>query len=138
MWILKNILKGICFAIIIALAIFAFGYITMHLWNWLMPDIFGLKTITYWQALGLLILGKILFSGFGGKGGRHGCGHRGWHGHHRGGMWKKRWEEKMANMTPEEREKFKRGWDKCSWGHYDSYCEDEKKPDTKIQDSNIQ
>ncbi len=135
MWILKNILKGICFAIIIALAIFGFSYITMELWNWLMPDIFGLKMITYWQALGLLILGKILFSGFGGKGGRHHrCGHhRGWNGHHRGGMWRKRWEEKMANMTPEEREKFKRGWGNCGWN--DDYCSDEKASDTKIEES---
>ena len=41
-----------------------FGFVTMHLWNWLMPAIFGLKTITFLQALGLLVLGKILFGGF--------------------------------------------------------------------------
>lgn len=140
MWILKKILKGICFAAVIALAIFAFGYITMHLWNWLMPEIFGLKMITYWQAMGLLVLGKILFSGFGGKGRHHcGCGHRGWkhhgwHGHHHGSPWRKRWEEKMANMTPEEREKFKRGWGKCGWGSYDD-CGDEKAPDMKSEES---
>jgi hypothetical protein len=129
-YIIKGIIKGICIAAVIALAIFGFSYITMELWNWLMPDIFGLKMITYWQALGLLVLGKILFSGFG-KGGHSKCGHhRGW-GKHRGGMWKKRWEEKMANMTPEEKEKFKKGWGNCGWN--DSYCEEEKAPDTKIQ-----
>ncbi|CAN5901989.1 hypothetical protein BH11BAC7_BH11BAC7_23650 [soil metagenome] len=129
-YILKNILKGICIAAVITLAIFGFSYVTMQLWNWLMPDIFGLKMITYWQALGLLILGKILFSGFGGKGGRHRhCGSRGWGGHHRGGMWKKRWEEKMANMTPEEREKFKKGWGNCNWN--DSSCEDERIQESK-------
>ena len=37
----------------------------MLLWNWLMPDIFGLKRLTYWQAWGLLILCHILFKGFG-------------------------------------------------------------------------
>ncbi len=127
--IIKKIIKGICIALVIALAIFGFSYITMQLWNWLMPDIFGLKIITYWQALGLLILGKILFSGFGGKGGNK-CGHHGgWKGH-RGGMWKKRWEAKMANMTPEEKEKFKQGYSKCGWGN-DSDCEDEKIPDSK-------
>lgn len=132
-YIIKNIIKGICIASVITLAIFGFSYITMLLWNWLMPDIFGLKMITYWQALGLLVLGKILFSGFGGKGGRHRhCGpHRGWRGHHRGEMWKKRWEEKMAKMTPEEREKVKRGLGNCGWN--DSYCEDEKKPESNIQ-----
>ena len=34
------------------------------LWNWLMPTIFGLRTITYWQALGLMVLSWILFRGF--------------------------------------------------------------------------
>jgi hypothetical protein len=132
-YVIKCIIKGICIAAVITLAILGFGYVTMHLWNWLMPDIFGLKTITYMQALGLLVLGKILFSGFG-KGGRGhcGCGHRGgWRNHHRGGMWKKRWEEKMANMTPEEKEKFKKGWGNCGW--QDDSCETEKAPDSKIQ-----
>lgn len=45
---------------IIAL-IFLFGWIVMLLWNWLMPEIFGLKALTYWQAWGLLILSSILF-----------------------------------------------------------------------------
>jgi hypothetical protein len=38
----------------------------MWLWNWLMPLIFGLPTLTYWQAVGLFILSKILLGGFGG------------------------------------------------------------------------
>ena len=37
-----------------------FGFIIMWLWNWLMPDLFGLTTITYWQGVGLFILFKIL------------------------------------------------------------------------------
>lgn len=130
-YVIKCIIKGICIAAVITLAIFGFGYITMQLWNWLMPDIFGLKEITYWQALGLLVLGKILFSSFGGKGGRGKCGnHKDWGGN-RGGMWKKRWEEKMAKMSPEEREKFKKGWGNCGWN--DSSCEEEKPSDSKIQ-----
>jgi hypothetical protein len=40
-----------------------FGGFVMLLWNWLMPDIFGLKAITYWQAWGLMILSWILFKG---------------------------------------------------------------------------
>ena len=40
---------------------FLFGFIVMLLWNWLMPEIFGLTTITYWQAWGLVILSHILF-----------------------------------------------------------------------------
>lgn len=45
--------------------IMLFGYITMRLWNWLMPEIFGLIIIDYWQALGIIILAKIFFGGFG-------------------------------------------------------------------------
>jgi hypothetical protein len=48
--------------------LFLFGFIVMHLWNWLMPELFGLKTVTYWQAWGLLVLSCILFKGMGGSG----------------------------------------------------------------------
>ena len=41
-----------------------FGYFVMHLWNWLMPDIFGLKMITFWQAFGLILLARLIFGGF--------------------------------------------------------------------------
>ncbi len=45
-----------------------FGFIILWLWNWLMPDLFGLPEITYWQGVGIFILAKILF-GMGGSGG---------------------------------------------------------------------
>ena len=45
---------------------FLFGWIIMLLWNWLMPSIFGLATITYWQGYGIFFLAKIIF-GFGGS-----------------------------------------------------------------------
>lgn len=73
-----------------------FGWIIMLLWNWLMPALFGLKTITYWQAWGLLILGRILFGGWRGAAGGHDF---------RGRMMARRW----ARMTPEERERFRQG-----------------------------
>lgn len=44
---------------------FIFGYIIMWLWNKLMPEIFGLTTITYWQGIGLFILARILLGSFG-------------------------------------------------------------------------
>ncbi len=59
-WILLGAIAIVGIAIL-------FGYIIMSLWNWLMPDIFGLTTITYWQAVGLFILAKIIFGGFGGS-----------------------------------------------------------------------
>ncbi|MFD2727196.1 hypothetical protein [Hyunsoonleella rubra] len=45
-----------------------FGFVLMWLWNWLMPDIFGLPTLTYWKAVGLFILLKILVGGCGSSG----------------------------------------------------------------------
>jgi hypothetical protein len=61
----QKILMGIGFGILgIGLA-FLFGWVVMLLWNWLMPDILGLKRLTYWQAWGLLILSHILFKSFG-------------------------------------------------------------------------
>jgi hypothetical protein len=59
----QKILLGILFAVGGIAMMALFGLFVMLLWNWLMPDIFGLKTITYWQAWGLLILSWILFKG---------------------------------------------------------------------------
>jgi len=70
-----------------------FGFVVMWLWNWLMPDLFGLRSIGYWQAWGLIVLGKILVGGFHGGGGA--------------GRWRHRMMERCEQMTPEEREKFR-------------------------------
>ena len=56
----------ILFGIILFLLVI---YILMQLWNWLMPDLFGLTTITYWQAVGIMVLAKIIFGFGGGEGG---------------------------------------------------------------------
>lgn len=74
-----------------------FGGCVMLLWNWLMPELFGLPTISFLQAAGLLLLCKILFGGFGG-GHNHGHGH----GHCCGNKLREHWE----SMTPEERERI--------------------------------
>ena len=52
---------------ILAMALFVFigGEIVMHLWNWLLPSLFGWRQITFWQAIGILALCRILFGGFG-------------------------------------------------------------------------
>ncbi|HEY9045472.1 MAG TPA: hypothetical protein VIN08_06230 [Ohtaekwangia sp.] len=83
------------------LAVTVFGLITMALWNWLVPTLFNGPVITYWQALGLLILSKILFGGWGG--GKH---HHQSHGP--APYWKHRFYEKFSNMPAEQREEFKR------------------------------
>lgn len=61
-----KILLGFCFAILGAGIIAFFGWITMILWNWIMPEVFGLTRITYWQAWGILLLSTILFKRIGG------------------------------------------------------------------------
>jgi len=94
-----RILKGIGIGMLVIALFFVLGYVVMTLWNWLMPPIFGLHTITYWQAYGLLILSKILFGGL--RGGRPGG--RRCHGRN---DWRERMAERWEKMTPEEREKF--------------------------------
>jgi hypothetical protein len=97
-----RVLRGIKIVVMIVLAVIVFGYIVMHLWNWLMPSIFGLREITFAQSLGILLLSKILLGGF----------HR--HGHH-GGGWKRHMEERFAHMSPEERERFRAGMRGRRW-----------------------
>lgn len=81
-----------------------FGWLVMLLWNWLMPAIFGLPALTFWQAAGLLVLCKILF---GSVGGGHHC-HHGHHGHHAccGNIDHNKLRERWENMTPEERKRI--------------------------------
>ena len=83
------------------------SYVVMQLWNNLLPDILHVGTITYWQAMGIFILCKILF-GFGPKGGRGGA------------PWMRRkqmMQERLAGMTAEERERFKEQMkNRCGWG----------------------
>jgi hypothetical protein len=106
----------------------------MWLWNTLIPVIFHGPVITYWQALGLMVLARILTGGFrkGWRGG-HGCGCRGgycgggyrgrWHQH-----WKQRMDEKIANMSPEDREKFMAKMkEKCGW-----YYQQDDKPQEEV------
>jgi hypothetical protein len=94
--------RGLKFALIaivapfaIALFLGAFGWVVMHLWNWLVPAVFGLKAITFWQAIALLVLCRLLFGGM--RGGSCGGGGR---------RWRHRMNERWQQMTPEERERF--------------------------------
>ncbi len=110
-WILKGLKMMLIFVLIAA----TMSYLVMNLWNWLIPAIFALNAITFWQALGILALAKLLF-GFGRGGWR--SGNYGGHWKNRGQQYKKQMEEKLKNMTPEEREKFRVEWRKrCGWRH---------------------
>jgi len=82
-----------------------FSYVVMLLWNALIPDIFHLGVITFWQAAGLLVLSKILF-GFGKGGGRGGA------------PWMRHKMEHFKNMSPEEQQRFREQMrERCGkWG----------------------
>lgn len=93
------------------------SYVVMLLWNNLLPDIFHVTAITYWQAAGLLILCKILF-GFGGPRGRGGA------------PWMRHKMERFKNMSPEEQERFREEMRaRCGkWGrHHGGFGWDEPK-----------
>ncbi|MGH9591872.1 MAG: hypothetical protein ACRD5L_02180 [Bryobacteraceae bacterium] len=90
-------MRGLRFALFGLLIVAVVSVVVMGLWNWLTPALFGWKTITYWQALGLLVLSRILLGGlFRGRPG---------HGMH----WRHRMKQRWEQMSPEEREKFRQG-----------------------------
>ena len=104
MWkVAKMTILGVAFVV-------AAGAVVMWLWNALIPEIFGGTPITWIQALGLLILARILAggrsSGFGGR-----------------RRWRERWERKVANMNPEEREKWRAEVGRYCWGGADGVAE---------------
>jgi hypothetical protein len=76
-----------------------FGWAVMLLWNAILPAALHAGEISFWQAVGLLLLSRILVGGFGGK-------RFGGHGGFRGGMWREKW----MNMSDEEKAKFKDEW----------------------------
>jgi hypothetical protein len=96
-WVILGIIGITAFA-------FLFGYVVMLLWNWLMPDLFGLKTIVFWQAVGIIILAKLLFGGFSGHGKQSRSGKK---PHHR-------------ECGPND---IKHGYSK--WKHYDKFWKEE-------------
>jgi hypothetical protein len=77
-----------------------FGFAVMALWNWLLPVVAGLPEITFWQALGLLALSRVLFGGFGGAG-RMFAGRAHGMGDHINPF-----REKWEKMSAEERKEF--------------------------------
>jgi len=83
--------------LLIPVVIFLVSGLVMFLWNAILPDLLGLKHITYWQAAGLLVLCKILFGGFG-----FGKKHNG-----PGNGFREKWMK-----SAEEREKIRDEWRK--------------------------
>jgi hypothetical protein len=90
-------MKGLAFLVLAPLFVAALSFVVMSLWNALIPSLFSGRIISFWQAAGLLVLSRILFGGFRGRG-----GHRGWR-HHRA------WHDRWHGMSSEERERFREG-----------------------------
>jgi len=98
---IKRFLKFAPLALVgVAVFGFLFGFVVMSLWNWLMPLLFSLPPITFWQAIGLLFLSRSLFGGF--RGGSR-------------SYWRHRMRERWDEMSPEEREKFREAM-RQRWG----------------------
>jgi hypothetical protein len=91
--------RAVKFVVIAVAAAAALSAIVMALWNALMPQLFGLHALDYWQALGLLVLCRLLFGRFG----RPGWGGPGRH-------WRRHMAERWAQMTPQEREQVRARW----------------------------
>ncbi|NQZ43041.1 MAG: hypothetical protein HRT65_01940 [Flavobacteriaceae bacterium] len=99
--------KVFVFAIFIIGLFFLACYVLMRLWNWLMPDIFDLGTISYWQAVGVLVLAKLLF-GFGGGGSSSNKGSK-------SKKWEKRTKERCNSWKKDQEE----------WKLYDRFWKEE-------------
>ena len=86
-----RVLRFIVIGLVIATVL---SFIVMQLWNHLLPEVVGARTITFWQALGLLALCRILFGGFGWHRPRHySC--------------RNRMGDHFGRMSPEERDRFR-------------------------------
>lgn len=100
-------------AMLFITGLFLLPYIVMLLWNNILPEVIGVKTITYWQAIGIFILSKLLFGGFK-TGGKHhkmkehfrNC----YENHKQHHSMKEELKDKFMNMSDEERENFRQKW----------------------------
>jgi hypothetical protein len=93
---MRWVTRGFVIALIVLIFVAGGGQAVLQLWNWLVPNIFGWRTITFWQAVGLLALCRILFGSFGGR-----PLYR--------SNWRNRMTQRWEHMTPEERERFRTG-----------------------------
>jgi len=110
--------KKFCLIPVFALAFVALiSWVVMALWNNILVAVVHVGAVTFWQAAGIFVLSKILFTGFRG-------GHGGPWGRHE---WKQKMQQKWMNMTPEEKEKFKDEWKtRCGGRRFAGFGEEKK------------
>lgn len=113
------VILGVFTAVIFGLI---FGFVVQALWNWLMPSLFGLKTVTYWQAFGLVLLARLMVGSMGHPG-KHGPDHMPKpHGHFHHEFkkeWNKEWEKECGKWGNRE------NW--RDWRYYDEWWSQEGK-----------
>ena len=97
--------RGIGFLFVGSAAVLLVGGVVMYLWNAILPDTTHFGALTYWQAVGLLILCRILFGNFSG-------GQRGGRGRPPFNEKSQEWRKKWMDMSDEERVQFKEQWKK--------------------------
>jgi hypothetical protein len=111
--------KGAAFVVFAFALVAVLSFVVMSLWNAIIPSLFHLPTLLFWQAAGLLVLCRILFGGLRG-------GH-GWRGHGQG-RWRRHMREHWENMTPEERERLRAKLrHRCGWGPDEAASPEETK-----------
>jgi hypothetical protein len=96
----RNRYRFIFFPLMAAAAVLFFGGLVMYLWNAILPAVTSAREISFWQAVGLLVLSRILFGGFRGGPFQGGPRHRA----------RKEMREKWMNMTDDEKSQLRDAW----------------------------
>lgn len=85
--------------------VFVLGLVVMLLWNAILPEVIGVRSISFWQSMGILVLSKILFGGF------HGHDR-----HHEHPNYRKEMREKWMTLSPEEKAEMRKNWwNRCKY-----------------------
>lgn len=121
---IAHVFKFIVLGIIFLCAI---GFSVQFLWNWLIPELFHGPLITFWQAIGLCLLGKLVFGWHGNGGGPWGARAK--------QQWRRKMMDRMEHMSEEEREKLREKLRRCGmgnrWGNENFYNEEKDQPKTE-------
>jgi hypothetical protein len=120
-------LLGVTMASLFALA---FGWLVMLLWNKLMPSLFGLPLVNYWQSVGLVVLTKLLFGGFGPHHGRSNKAH---HSHFKKHFFSCNNDPVFPNVNHENGKYFHEYWKEEGRKAFDLYLEKRKSTEENIE-----
>lgn len=114
-------LKALFFFGVFILFVGVLSWVVMFLWNAILPDTVGVKPLTYWKAMGLLVLSKILFGGFGrGRGSWKQKGRKKFQE-----KFQDKWQNKWMGMSEEERREAQQRWK--------NHCENKRPKNTDNQ-----